>query len=620
MAWPARCGRRHDRTQRRRRVPVRTSTYALGAETVQVHYLESTEDIRAFTDWRDGRIRRALAVDTETTGLTWKDTIRLVQFGDTHDAYVLRADQFRGLIQETLNRPIPLVFHNAKFDVIKLVREGYAPGIRELFSRTLDTSTLAHLLDPRPSKAGGTGHGLKDLSRAYVDTQAPDTQADLHALFQSLGFTIKSGQGWAGVPIDHPTYVLYAGLDVIFTARLLEVLGPMCKAGGFSVLAEFERQLSMLLAEIEARGILVDVDYTRQLETTLAQQREEGLKVAKEYGVHNVEATEQVRAALIGMGVELVLKTPGGKPSVSREVIEPLAELGNPLALAVMKAKRAGKWWCAYGQAFLDLRDEQDRIHPSIHSMQARTARMSVSEPPLQQLPAGDALIRRCLMADQGHHIISADYAQVELKVLAALADETTMKQAIFDGEDLHDVTARALFGEDFTKAQRKLAKNVGFGRVYGGGAAHLATVAGVPLADAKAAVSMYDRRFPGIKRLSRRLIDRVNGGQREVETPSGRKLPVDRNRAYSALNYLVQSTSRDVLAQAIVDLDDAGLGGYMLLPIHDEVLAQAPVGDAEQVASEIAKVMTTEIMQVPLTVEAEVGRQSWGSLYGSDL
>jgi DNA polymerase-1 len=161
--------------------------------------------------------------------------------------------------------------------------------------------------------------------------------------------------------------------------------------------------------------------------------------------------------------------------------------------------------------------------------------------------------------------------------------------------------------------------KGVGFGKVYGGGAATLSRQTGADIEDVKRAVREYDRVYPEVRKYGRMLQRKAEFGKREVVTVSGRHLPLDRDRLYSATNYVIQSTSRDILAQAIVDLFDAGLGDYLLLPIHDELIAQAPEADAEEIAQEITRIMTTDFRGVPLTATAEVTGRNWGAAYGAD-
>lgn len=599
---------------------------------MDIHYAEEDRDLEGFRSFLR-RPRRALAVDTETTGLdifTPDFRVRLVQFGDTSEAWVLDPDRFPGAIREALAQDAPLVAHNATFDLLILDRFGLAPA-EASFPRTTDTSILAHLLDPRERGEGGTGRKLKDLASVYVASDAPDSDVALKRIFRENRW--KVAEGYARIPVDHEDFIRYAGLDVILTARLLEALGPLCLARGFGHLVKFEHALQALLARLERRGFLVDVPYTEGLLEHYDVESREWASHAARHGVGSVNSTAQVIAALQAMGEDLTETTETGNLSVAKEVLMPLADLDsdwdrvglrepNPLAEAVLHAKRAGKYRKSYAQAMLDLRDVHDRIHPKINGLQARTARMSVARPPLQQLPSGGQdpwRVRRSLVADPGKVIIACDYAQVEMRVLAALAQERKMMAAIAEGTSLHVVTATLMFGPDYTKGQYKLAKNTGFGEVFGGGATTLARQAGVPLDVAKAAKSSYSRAFPGIKRFGRRLVDRAKStGDRNVTTPSGRVLPLDGDRLYAATNYIVQSTARDVLGQALLDLEEAGLSKYLLLPVHDEVIGQADEGEAKEVSEAIREVMTMDFHGVRLDAEAEVYGKSWGHGYGA--
>lgn len=607
-------------------------SHRIAGDPVTVYFPTREEDLAGFWAWLD-RPRKALCVDTETTGLdTYARSfgIRLVQFGDHREAWVLQVGRFTAAIVEAFRRLHAakryLVFHNATFDLLALDRFGLTT-LEAAHPLTFDTSVLAHLLDPREPKEGGIGRKLKVLSAQFIDPEAPDTQEGLTAVFNSLGYTKETG--WALIDIDHPTYVLYAGLDVILGARLFGYLAPQVKARGLGRLARFEMALAGLLARMERRGVLLDVPYTIDLTRGLRQEALKWQEVAARYGVDNVNSTDQVSAALLGMGETLTEKTKGGAFKVDKEVLLPLADLDkdlerlgardpNPLAEAVVHAKRSDKWAKSYAEAMLDRRDDADRVHPKINGLQARTARMSISRPPLQQLPSGDWTIRRCLLPDPGMEMVAVDYRQVEMKVLAALSEDKAMLAAIASGLDIHDAVATLMYGEGFSKGQRKLAKNTGFGKVFGGGIETLARQSGVSHEVAAQARSMFDRQFPGIKRYSRRLIARAENGNREVVTPSGRILPLDRHRIYAATNYMVQSTARDVLAQALLDIDEAGLGDHLLLPVHDEVIAQAPIGEGRDLVAALQEAMTMDFYGVTLDTDGEVYGPSWGHGYGA--
>jgi DNA polymerase I len=606
---------------------VRTVSVSVAGDECAIHFLERAEDVEQFERFISSE--RLIALDTEATGLdvyTPGHALRLVQFGSAREAFVLRADQFGPVIARALEAGRFFVCHNFAFDAQVLDRHLGVP-IEMLGAKTFDTKILAHLLDPRAQQEGGTGHGLKRLAEVWVDPAAPDGEKVLREVFRKeYGATISTG--WAVIAADHPDLVRYAGLDVLLTRRLFDVLSPMVKDVGLDHLSQFEHHLQALLATMQRRGMRLDVAYTQRLASDLEVEAEEFRGKAARYGVENVNSTAQVAAALGAMGETLLEQTGAGAVKVDKAVLLPLADLDmqwnrlgvrdpNPLAEAVLRCKRASKWRESYAQAFLDLRDASDRIHPMISSLQARTARMSVSRPPLQQLPSSDWKVRRAFVADPGQLLIACDYEQIEMRVLAALADERTMLEAIASGVDLHDFTAERIYGEGFSKQQRKIAKGVGFGKVYGGGADTLSRQTGADIGAVREAISAYDRTFPGVKRYAKRLQLRAEFGKREVITPSGRHLPLDRDRLYAATNYVVQSTARDVIAQAIVSLFEKGLGDHLLMVVHDELIAQAPAEDAREVMEAIRSVMEMDFFGVRLASDGEVVGPSWGHGYG---
>lgn len=608
-------------------------THSLGGREVTIYYPESRRDLLAFDDFL-ARGDKVLGLDTETTDLNVygrEFACRLVQIGNADTAFVLRADLFAKEIVRVLRTGRLFTVHNAAFD-LQVLDRAFGVTIEELGPRVFDTRIFAHLLDPRQRHEGGSGLSLKELSEIYVDPSAPDTAKGLYEVFRKE-FKATKETGWRLIDVDHPLYVRYAGLDPILARILFDEIAPMIRDLDLDHLSTFEHHLQMLLAIMQRKGFLVDVPYVERLKGDLSEEAQHFANVAARYGVENVNSTAQVSAALVAMGEDLTETTASGALKVDKGVLAALADVDvftweaiesrkpNPLADAVLRSKRASKWAESYAQAFLDLRDSTDRLHAMIGGLQARTARMSISRPPLQQLPSGDWKIRRALVADPGNLIIAADYQAVEMRVLAALAEEPTMTRAILDGEDLHSFTARMVYGEGFTKQHRKISKAVGFGKVYGGGATTIQRQTGAPMDTVREALAGYDSTFPGIKRYAKRLQSRAEYGKKEVVTVSGRHLPLDRDRLYAATNYVVQSTSRDLLAQAIVDVFDAGLGDHLLLPVHDELIAQAPADEAEEVIREIGRLMETEsFFGVPIASDPEVYGPSWGSGYGAPV
>ncbi|MFM9629545.1 DNA polymerase [Streptomyces galilaeus] len=609
------------------------------------YVIERPDDLEPFRAWvrRQAESRTPVAVDTETCGLkiyAWgPGFLRLAQFGNETEAFALpieRGSVYAEAAAWALRILPDITGHNwAGFDAL-VCDEHLGVSIEETCSKATDTQILAKLIDPRQKMEGGTGSGLKDLSAAHIDPAAPDTQDGLKAVFKSL--KLKIAEGFAKIPLDHPIYQEYGLLDVILTSRLRPRLErTLEKLGVPKRLSVYEHRVARICAQMVRVGMVLDEDYTVNLQADLAYDADRFAELAAGHGVTSVNSPRQVTEALLSMGEDFILpgrpapeRTGSGALKADKAVLQFMADLNrdwqpirsrkpNPLADAVLRSKRAGKWRSAYADNFLSNVDAGGRIHANVQSMQARTFRMSVTNPAVQTLPSGDKMIRRALLADEGHVMISTDFQAVEMRVLAALADVKRMKVAIAAGEDLHSFTARLVFGDNFTDKDRKVAKGIGFSKVFGGGAATTARQTGAPIEAVQRAMAKYDQVYPEVGRAAKDWRIEAFNNRMVAVSITGHRLPLDRDRTYAVTNYLVQSTARDCLGQSLVTMDDAGLVPFLRLPIHDEVLASAPKSDAQDVAREIQRCMTFNLRGVPIEAEAEIGLRSWGSLYGAD-
>lgn len=279
------------------------------------------------------------------------------------------------------------------------------------------------------------------------------------------------------------------------------------------------------------------------------------------------------------------------------------------------------------------------------------------------KLLSSDA-IRRCLIADPGMSILSADFDQIELRVIAALAGEQVMIDAARRGESLHITAALRLWGENYTPDQYRYTKNVNFGWAFGGGAQTLSEQTSLPLADCAGIIRDYEAQFPALRAFKRNVIDQVlaqaltplekkqyralrsemynlnpatadgkraqaliksrinylmRGKTGTLTNPFGRPLIVEADKAYAGVNYLVQSTAAELMKQALLDvMADPRLEPTVLLIVHDELIGQAPVRVAERVAERYGKVMTREFRGVPITASGKVYGGSWGDGYAT--
>lgn len=272
------------------------------------------------------------------------------------------------------------------------------------------------------------------------------------------------------------------------------------------------------------------------------------------------------------------------------------------------------------------------------------------------------AAVRRCFIADPRMSIFTADYDQIELRVIAALANETSMIEAAKRGESLHLLAANRLFGTNHNPDQYKLAKNINFTYAFAGGAETMSNRYEITMAQAMELIRDYEEAFPALSRYKRRMTesilqsalstmeykaykalrsrmfnfrrDTVEGRRQRtiiqnelrrlcynkygyVTTPFGRRIIVEAEKPYKAINFMVQPSARDIMGQGLLDImDDPELEPTVLLPIHDEVLGQGPKDEAEYLANRYAEVMTTEFLGVPITASGKVYGKSWGHGY----
>lgn len=565
-----------------------------------IRVVENPEDLESFYKWLPPK-GYAIALDTETTGLgihTPGFKIRTVQVALGREAWVIPTHIHNSI--DYLDG-YTLIIHNAAYDLLA-IRQHFGKHIP--WSQVVDTKILAHLVDSRSSKEGGSGHSLQELTAYYLDEKVADeVKGSITRMCKEQG--LKKGDLFAKIPVDNETYLLYAGMDPILTYGLYHALPKQNDK-----LARVEHRVAEVCAEMEATGFLLDTRYTQNLSEKLKQEEEAwGAIALAEYGTESVNSTQQVAADLIASGVELTERTNNGGYKLDKHVLEPLVREGHRLAVAVTEAKKARKWRTSWVDKFLDLKDSSNRCHANIHPLQARTGRMSVTGIPAQTLPSSDWVIRRCFIPDPGETLVSCDYQAQELRVLAALSGDPTMKQAFEEGADLHQLTA------DASGVDRATGKTVNFAYVYGSGPFNIAETCGITIAKAKQVIQGFEDTYPRVKELSTRLQNEAIKTGRII-TPSGRMLYIDASRPYSALNYMIQSTSRDITCAALLRLHNAGYTKNLRLPIHDEVIASVPAAEAEYHAQKIASIMKTRFNGVLIDTDAAILGNSWGAGY----
>lgn len=581
----------------------------MSLDDVELTLVENTEDIFAFMRWLSENRRPVLGADTETTGLNYRrDRIRLVQFGDTNAGWAIPWEMWAGVVHEVFRKyEEPIVFHNGAFDIPLLLHN----GVRIRWDQIEDTLVMAHLIDP-PSL-----HGLKPLAVKLIDPRADDGEAALKQGMHANKWT------WATVPFKFEPYWVYSALDPVLAARLYEKFIPTVRQQ-FSSLYDTEMAVLRIMTQARMRGALIDTHYCRERHAALGEQAAElAARVEADWGI-SPSSGDKLAARLVADGVPLIKQTKTGKWSMDKEVMEGLENVGHPLARLVLDWRRATRFRKAYFQAILDAADEDGYLHASINTLGARTGRMSVSDPPLQQIPSHDAEVRTAFLPSPGSSLLSIDFSNIEVRILAHFAQDPTMIEAFLNGEDIHLAMARRMYGPDAGPKERKQSKSGTLGRQYGIGDKKFAIQQGVSIPEAQAFLAAYDETFPGVPEFIENLELAAEGrrrseGQGYVLSPSGRRHTLtpyeERDGAwYKLVNYLCQGTAADVLKEKTVALDHAGLTEFLVLPIHDELLWDAPADQVDDIAHEAIAVMEDrESFAVPITVDAEIYDDNWG-------
>lgn len=568
------------------------------------------------------------AADTETTGLNQYAPgfkVRLVQVGTRDKAWLLRPDFYEHR-QAIVEMTADAWWHNWVFDALSL-EESCGVDFEWTAEGARDTDILSRLLDPRDPSKGGTGHKLEQLAPHYLKTPSKkDAKAALVAEARRLKLGIKAEDIFRDIPIDNAEYERYAGQDVFLAARLAETLEPLVVARGLSKFEAFELPLSFRLAHMQRAGLAFDPIWAKQAEAEYDELLDDAEKRLRErWGVEQTAtythtSTKSLQSRFEALGVQWTrFSEKTGKPSLDAEVLAEIAfrdDDAAALARDVLKARR-NKHYGDYIRTMFAQLGTDGRIHPNVRPMQAATHRMSVTGVPVQQFPREDPRPRGCIHADDGHVILSADYAQVEFRVGAAVSGDPVMRADILNGIDLHAATATAMYGQGFTKIQRQSAKPVGFGRLYMGNAPgiHRGMMKAdpetcPPIALVRKGIAGYDKRYRGATLWGNRLMAQIKAGNPVLVTATGRPLIID--KPWAAPNYAIQSVARDIFAHGINRIWKMGLGEYLRLVVHDEVVASVPKDRAAEIMAAVQEAMSTTFKGIPIVTEAQILGERW--------
>ncbi len=605
---------------------------------------ETVTDMAALRRWIDeARLAGAVAFDTETDSL---DALRATLVGVSlatapgRACYVpLRHGKAGDMLAEKpaqldpaeamealrplLTDPGTLkVLQNAKYDLEVLAREENG-GVA--VDPVDDTMLISYSME-----AGRHGHGMDEL-------------AVLHLGHKPVSYDEVTGTGrgrvpFAEVPLDRAT--AYAAEDADVTLRLHALLRPRLRTEGALALYEtMERRLVGVLRDMEMAGIRVDEAVLRATGEEFA-----GRLVEMEAEAHRmvgrpfaIGSPKQLGDILFNeMGLPGGRRGKSGAYSTDVFVLEELAAQGVELARKVLDWRQISKLKTTYVDGLLAAMDPRDgRVHTNFQMAVTSTGRLSSTDPNLQNIPIRTeegARLRRAFVAEPGHVLLAADYSQIELRLLAHVADVPSLREAFARGEDIHGRTAADIFRLDPAKVDResrRRAKMINFGLIYGISAFGLASRLAIPPNEAKGIIDAYFAQYPGIR-------DYMEGVKEEarihgyVRTPFGRKLWIQdiaakeaQRRAgaeRAAINAPFQGGAAEIIKRAMVRLPralrDAGLRARMLLQVHDELVFEVPEAEAEATGALAREVMEgVAELRVPLGVEIGSGR-SWAEAH----
>lgn len=587
----------------------------MSLDDVELHLIDSIDELWNFQRWLGSRERDALGFDLETTGLdTLNDRIRLCQIGDEQQGWAFDWRRWGGVMQDVVKRYTGRwVGHNAPFDQAFLARDGVEIPI----SQVDDTRPMSHIIDPYMSTA------LKKQAARFVDARAGNAQVDLDEAIKKLG--------WGGVPIEFDPYWSYGALDPVLTMQLYRHHKPIVDEQA-PLAYEVENAVQFVTRGMEHYGAKVDVQYAQSyIEKFDAYCSEVEAWCKSEYGVKPGSNAAVVKV-LQDAGFEFSKATASGAVALDAEVLEGIE---HPLAEAVIKRRQIQKISSTYLKHYANEANDEGLIHPSINTLGARTGRMSMSEPNLQNLPKRGnnpavKVVRNCVVARDGHTLVFCDFSQIEMRILAWAANDVNMTDAFRTEGDFFVNLARQVYRDDSIDKDSPLRdsiKTTGYAKIYGAGVEKQAQSAGVSFAQAQATLKAFDERFTGVKQfrsgtIYEALQNKSMHGRAFGHCPvTGRRHYCEPGKEYKIANFKIQGAAAVIYKMKLLELDQAGLGPWMMIPVHDEIILDVPNEHVEDVVYTLRQVMNDDQIIAPVPVEADISYgQRWGEKRGWDV
>ncbi|QDF77003.1 MULTISPECIES: DNA polymerase I [Shewanella] len=599
-------------------------------QTVDTQY-DTILTWEAFDEWLKALTTAPLfALDTETTSLNYMEA-KLVGLSFAIEpgkaAYLplahdyadapeqLDSEQVLAKLKPILeDAKILKVGQNLKYDMSILANVGIT-----LRGVAFDTMLESYVFNSVASK-----HNMDDLALKYLG-------------HKNISFEEIAGKGVKQLTFNQislETAAPYAAEDADITLRLHQHLWPRLEKAGelASVFTDIELPLVSVLSQIERQGVLIDSMVLGQQSEELARKIDELEQKAYEIAGEpfNLSSTKQLQALFFDkLGYPVLKKTPKGAPSTAEEVLVELA-LDYPLPKIILEHRSLSKLKSTYTDKLpLMVDGKTGRVHTSYHQANAATGRLSSSEPNLQNIPIRTEegrRIRHAFVAPEGRKILAADYSQIELRIMAHLSQDKGLLTAFAEGKDIHRATAAEVFGVDFsevTNEQRRRAKAVNFGLIYGMSAFGLARQLDIPRHEAQQYIDIYFKRYPGVLKYMEDT-RAAAAEQGYVSTLYGRRLYLpaikDRNAMRrqaaerAAINAPMQGTAADIIKKAMINIaqwiDQDTQGEItMIMQVHDELVFEVDADKAESLKLKVCELMAQAAsLDVELLAEAGIG------------
>ena len=521
------------------------------------------------------------------------------------------------VIEENQNK---IVGQNLKFDIPILSRHGI--NITKFLA---DTMLMSYVLN-----STATRHGMDRLADYYLNYTTTK--------YTDVTGTASKQISFAQVKLDVATD--YAAEDADITLRLYNVLSPLLKEKPIQkkLLEDLEYPLVHVLSRVEQNGAKIDkkklADHSKELSEKIDELSSAAFKIAGEE--FNLDSPKQLLEILYEkLGLPVLKKTPKGQPSTNEDTLQRLSE-EYELPKIILQYRTLAKLKSTYTDSLINIENSKTkRIHTSYQQAVTSTGRLSSTEPNLQNIPIKTAegrRIREAFVPEKGNILISADYSQIELRIMAHLSDDKNLTYAFNNDIDVHSSTAAEVFGvsiEDVSQDQRRSAKAINFGLMYGMSAFGLTRQLGIPRGEAQEYLDTYFNRYTGV----RDYMDNIKAQAKEdkyVETIMGRRLYLNEINAANglrrqaaeraAINAPLQGSAADIIKKAMLDIDDLILKEMpevqMIMQVHDELVFECPIDHADKVMEKMKETMEQTVeLNIPLIAEAAIG-SNWNEAH----